>query len=61
MANEIIKQAMKENHVKTWQLADWLNVSENTVYRHFRHELPEEEKQRIILLIKQEGSKHNER
>ena len=52
MANKRIKDEMKRNGVYTWQLADALGVSENTLYRRMRHELPPMEQDRIISLIK---------
>ena len=52
MANKRIKDEMKRSGVYTWQLADALGVSENTLYRRMRHELPQMEQDRIISLIK---------
>ena len=42
---------MKRNGFAVWQVADLLGVHENTVFRRLRHEMPEEEQQRIAALI----------
>ena len=38
-----------------YELADLLGVSEFTLSRKLRKELPEEEKQRILAVIRKEG------
>lgn len=53
--NSTIKAEMKLHNMTYWQLADLLGVAESTLYRWFRHELPEEEKQRILAVIRKEG------
>lgn len=55
MANENIRELAKANGVKFWEIADVLSVSEATVTRKLRHELPEDEKQRILEIIKALG------
>ena len=42
---------MNDNHVPQWKLARLLGVSEITVWRRLREELPEEEQDRIVALI----------
>ena len=49
--NETLRNAMKRNGFAVWQVADLLGVHENTVFRRLRHEMPEEEQQRIAALI----------
>ena len=56
--NKVIKQAMKKNRVPTWRLADLYGVSETTMHRRLRHELPTEEKTRLLELIEKEATHH---
>ena len=42
---------MMGRNIKQWQLAKLLKVSESTVNRMLREELPEEEQNRIVALI----------
>lgn len=51
MVNEKLKNAMKETHLKQWQVADLMGINEFSLSRKLRYELPEEEQQRIIDLI----------
>ena len=50
--NQDLRIALKQNNLKQWQLADLLNVSEATIGRWFRHELPTEQKKIILNVIK---------
>lgn len=50
--NEKIKKALENKRLCQWELADMLGVSEATVTRMLRHELPEEKKKEILDLIK---------
>lgn len=56
--NQEIRNAMKENNIKQWELAEMLEISENTMCRKLRKELPDEEKKRILEIIrgKEEGT-----
>lgn len=58
-ANERVRAAMKRCRLFTWQVADLLNVSENTVYIRLRHELPKEEQDRIIALIEKHSAERS--
>lgn len=49
--NMDLRIAMKLHGVPFWKLADALNVSEVTVYRKFRHELPDDQKKEIMKII----------
>lgn len=51
MNNKRVRVAMMENDVPQWRLAKMLGVSENTVWRRLREELPEEEQMRLIRII----------
>lgn len=49
--NMEIRRKLKETKVMQWQVADKLGVSEMTLVRKLRYELPEEEKQKIFSVI----------
>ncbi|MFR8118528.1 hypothetical protein [Roseburia inulinivorans] len=51
MRNKEIRNAMKQKGITQWKLGELLGVSENTVNRKLRKELPEEEKQKILEVI----------
>ena len=48
-----IRRKLKETKVMQWQVADKLGVSEMTLVRKLRYELPEEEKQKIFSVIEE--------
>ena len=52
-ANKDIKTRAKEKGVFLWELADHLNISEPTMSRKLRHELPQAEKDRIFSIIEE--------
>ena len=52
MNNEEIRKAMKQAGLSQWQLGDLLGCSENTVQRKLRKEIPEDEKQKILKVIR---------
>ena len=43
---------MIKSNMKQWELAELLQISEFTLSRKFRKELPEEEQKRIVSIIK---------
>lgn len=51
MKNEMIRKALDDSGMKQWELAEILGISEFTLSRKLRHELPQEEKDRILDLI----------
>lgn len=51
MANTDIRTHAKNNKVALREVADTLNVSEATITRKLRKELPTAEKQRILSII----------
>ena len=53
MANHDIKQAAKKAGVALWRVAEVLGIGENTMTRRLRHELPAEEKTRILEIIEE--------
>lgn len=51
MSTEDLKKLASKNKVAIWMIADKLSVSENTLFRWLRHDLPEEKQQKIIKAI----------
>ena len=51
MANSIIRKAASEKKVRLWQIAERLHMSDSMFSRHLRHELSEEEKERVLKII----------
>ena len=51
MNNGEIKKYAAEKKVRIWQMADKLGIADYSLSRKLRHELPDEEKVRIINLI----------
>ena len=51
MANQEIKDEIKQSGIKMWQIADKLGVSDMTLSRKFRYELTDVEKENIRTLI----------
>lgn len=59
MANADIRQAAKSAGVKLWRVAENMGLADSGLSRKLRHELPEEEKARILGIIEKlkEGRK----
>ena len=51
MQNLLIRQTAKAKKVPLWAVADRMNISEPTMTRKLRHELPPEETEKILALI----------
>ncbi len=51
MANKDIRIEAKENGVQLWKIAQKLGISESSLTRKFRNELPAEEKNKIREII----------
>ena len=51
MANEIVKKAAVDRCVKLWELADEVQISESTFYRHLRRELPDDRREALLEAI----------
>lgn len=51
MNNQEIRIKAKEKGVRLWQIAEKLGICDMTLTRKLRHELPEEEKTKILALI----------
>lgn len=55
MANQEIRKAMFDKGMPQWKLAKLLGVSEMTIWRMLRDELPKAEQDRIIAVINRDG------
>ena len=55
MNNKKVRIAMIESDVRQWELAKMLNISESSLTRKLREELPDKEQDEIVALIKQKG------
>lgn len=53
LANADIRAKAKGAGVRMWELADHFGISEPTVTRKLRHELPQAEKDRIFSIIEE--------
>ena len=51
MQNTEIRQKATRNGVKLWQIADKLGMNDGNFSRKLRHELPAEEKEKILSII----------
>lgn len=60
-ANNDLRMSAKGNGVPLWAIAERLSISEQTLIRHWRKELNDTEKAKIIAVIKQiSGRVHSE-
>ena len=50
-SNDRIRALARANHVPLWLIADTLGISESTMTRKLRKELPDSEKQEIFKII----------
>ena len=53
MQNLDLRKSAKAAGIPLWRIADAIGVSEPTMTRKLRHELPENEKKQLLNLIKQ--------
>lgn len=53
MNNLQIRQAIKESKLRHYEIAKLMDISENTFSRKLRYELPQEEKEKILKIIKE--------
>lgn len=53
MCNKDIKQLLKSKGIYQWQLAEKLGTNEYSFSRKMRKELPKEEKEKIVKVIKE--------
>ena len=53
MTNQELRACAKSNHVKQWQIAERIGVSEGGFSRWMRHELDPDQKQKCLDAIRQ--------
>ena len=51
MNNKDIREKAKECGVHLWQIAEVLGINDGNFSRKLRHELPDEEKEKIFKII----------
>ncbi len=56
-ANIEIRTKAKESGVRLWQIADEMRISEPTMIRLLRHELSQNDKEKICAIIKELAQK----
>lgn len=49
--NLILRNALKKNKIYLWQLAEYLGISEITLCRKLRNELPTEKQNELAFII----------
>ena len=59
MANTRIKVAIMESGLKQWKVAELVGIREETFSRKLRFELPKEEQDRIVNLIRNYVNRSN--
>lgn len=57
MNNQIVRGAMEKHSCTQWKLAELMGISEFTLSRRLRHELPEEEQKKMASLIEEEAKR----
>ena len=60
MANEVIRETLKEFNVKQWELAAAIGVSEQTMVRRMRFEMPDEVQLHLLEVIEKVAAKKRE-
>ena len=56
LANADIRSTAKSKGVRLWEIAEFLKVSDSTITRMLRRELPNKEKQRFLSIIEEIAS-----
>ena len=53
MHNMTIRDAAKQQKINLWQIADAIGITDSNFSRKLRHELPPEEQEKILAVIRQ--------
>jgi hypothetical protein len=53
-----VRNAIKKSDLYFWQVAEEMQIHENTLYRMLRHDLSDNQRARILDAINQIKSKH---
>lgn len=51
LANKDLRNRAKKSNVSLWEIADVMGISEPTMTRYMRRELPNQKKQEILQII----------
>lgn len=51
LSNSDVRTKARENGVRLWEIADKLGISEPTITRKLRRELPADEKKKMLAII----------
>jgi DNA-binding Lrp family transcriptional regulator len=51
MNNEIVRKAMRNKNLKQWEVAELIGISESTMVKRMRNELPKAEQEEIVRRI----------
>lgn len=57
--NLIVREELAKHGLFLWQLGKLINVSESTITRLMREELPQEEQLRLVKIIREESEKND--
>lgn len=57
--NQLVRDELAKHGLFLWQLGKIINVSESTITRMMREELPEDEQRKLVELIRKESEKHD--
>ena len=57
MNNEKIRTELKKRGLRYWELARIMGISDATLCRRLRDEIPEDEQEKIVKLIRQRARK----
>lgn len=55
--NEDVREALTIAGLKQWELADYLAIDETKLSKMLRHELPRDEKEEVLDVIKSHAKK----
>lgn len=58
LANQEIRNAAKQRGIRLWQVADALGITDATLSRKLRHELHDDERERVMGVIAQLASEN---
>ena len=53
MSNLDLRNEAKKSGVKLWQIAERMGIADFNLSRKLRHELPDEEKEKIMSIIRE--------
>ena len=59
-ANQDIRNAVKDNGFRLWELAEALDICDGNLSRKLRRELPSEQKKHILSMIEKMVERRNE-